>query len=158
MRVLSLLKDNNLFCKLEKCEFHKTQVIFVAYVISASGFAMDPKKLSAVVQWPHPEGLKVIQRFLGFANYYPKFIRNFSTTVKQITDMTWKGAKVLEWSSNALSAFDNLKAAFTAALILVHPHPALPFTLEVDASEIGVGALLSQQSAPGEDLLLSQCP
>ncbi|CAI9621557.1 unnamed protein product, partial [Staurois parvus] len=54
----------------------------LGYIISAVGFSMDPQKVSAVLQWPRPSGLRSIQRFLGFANYYRKFIRNFSTLAK----------------------------------------------------------------------------
>ncbi|CAI9604552.1 unnamed protein product, partial [Staurois parvus] len=57
-------------------------VAFLGYIISAGGFSMDPQKVSAVLQWPHPSGLRSIQHFLGFANYYRKFIRNFSTLAK----------------------------------------------------------------------------
>ncbi|KAM4705014.1 prolactin [Rhinophrynus dorsalis] len=113
---------------------------------------MDPQKLSAVLNWPRPMGLKAIRRFLGFANYYQKCINNFSSIVKPLTEMTCKGANTTLWSQEAIDAFEKLKAAFAAAPLLVHPNPSLPFTLEVDASEIGVGALLSQRSIPGEDL------
>ncbi|KAM4749176.1 beta-1,3-galactosyltransferase 1-like [Rhinophrynus dorsalis] len=114
---------------------------------------MDPGKLSAVLQWPLPIGLKAIQRFLGFDNYYRKFISHFSTIVKPLMDMMHKGANTSEWSPSALQAFETLKADFVAALLLRHPNPKLPFTLGVDASESGVGVLLFQQSSPDEPLL-----
>ncbi|CAI9589308.1 unnamed protein product, partial [Staurois parvus] len=59
-----------------------SSVAFLGYIISAVGFSMDPQKVSAVLQWPRPSGLRSIQCFLGFANYYRKFIRNFSTLAK----------------------------------------------------------------------------
>ncbi|KAM4807882.1 uncharacterized protein WCC33_000662 [Rhinophrynus dorsalis] len=127
-KVLSLLRANNLFCKLEKCEFHQPQRTFLGYVISSSGLAMDPGKLSAVLQWPLPMGLKAIQRFLGFTNYYRKFINQLSTIVKPLTDMTHKSANASEWSPKALQAFERLKAAFAAAPVLRHPNQKLPFT------------------------------
>ncbi|CAI9580060.1 unnamed protein product, partial [Staurois parvus] len=57
-------------------------VVFLGYIISAVGFSKDPQKVSVVLHWPRPSGLQSIQRFLGFTNYYQKFIRNFSTLAK----------------------------------------------------------------------------
>ncbi|KAM4771047.1 cytochrome b5 reductase 4 [Rhinophrynus dorsalis] len=82
-----------------------------------------------------------------------RFIKDFSSVVKPLTDMTCKGADASNWSPGVLLAFEKLKTAFSMAPILRHANPALPFTLEVDASKTGVGALLSQRSTPGEALL-----
>ncbi|XP_073500291.1 uncharacterized protein [Phyllobates terribilis] len=130
--VLQLLMDNSLFAKLEKCEF-----------------AMDPVKVQAVQEWPRPIGLKSIQRFLGFANYYRKFIKNFSSIVKPLTDLTRKGADAVQWSSEAIEAFVYLKERFTSAPILMQPDVTRPFLVEVDASSVGVGAVLSQDNGDG---------
>ncbi|KAM4697802.1 uncharacterized protein WCC33_013406 [Rhinophrynus dorsalis] len=150
--VLQRLRENKLFCKIEKCEFHKPMVPFLGYVIFKHGIAMDKEKLAAVLEWPRPIGLKATQRFLGFANYYRKFIRDFSKIVKPLTDLTHKGAKASEWSEEAEGAFETLKVAFASTPILSHPKPDLPYTLEVDASDTGVGAVLSQGSCPGQVL------
>ncbi|XP_075449159.1 uncharacterized protein LOC142490627 [Ascaphus truei] len=95
---------------------------------------------------------EAVQRFLGFANYYRKFIRNFSTIALPITALTKKGADPTTWSSEAIEAFEFLKKAFVSAPILWHPDTSLPFTLEVDASDVGAGAVLSQRSTPQEKL------
>lgn len=152
-RVLQRLRENKLFGKLEKCEFHRSQVTFLGYIISAEGFSMDPEKVSAVLQWPQPSGLRALQRFLGFANYYRKFIRDFSMLAKPLTDLTRKGSNFQVWPLEAIRAFEALKSAFVSAPILSHPNPGLPFVLEVDASETGVGALLSQRRTPEGPLL-----
>ncbi|KAM4703138.1 uncharacterized protein WCC33_011729 [Rhinophrynus dorsalis] len=136
VQVLQLLCDNRMFCKLEKCEFHVT---FLGYVIISVGLAMDPLKLSGVLEWPRPVGLKAIQMFLGFTNYYRRFIKNFLSVVKPLTDMTNKGADTTYWSPEAIRAFKDLNVTFTKAPILSHPNLNLPFTLEVES---GVGALL----------------
>lgn len=73
------LIENKIYAKLEKCEFHQTSISFLGYVIGTEGMAMDEKKVSAVLNWPKPKTLKELQRFLGFANCYRQFIRNFST-------------------------------------------------------------------------------
>jgi len=73
------LLENHLFVKLEKCEFHVPKVSFLGYVVSQEGIQMEPTKVSAITNWPQPKSLKQVQRFLGFGNFYRKFIRNFST-------------------------------------------------------------------------------
>ncbi len=77
--VLQRLLTHQLYAKIEKCEFHQTSVSFLGYVISSGGVAMEDKKVQAVIDWPQPVTLKELQRFLGFANFYQRFIRNFST-------------------------------------------------------------------------------
>ena len=77
-QVLQKLLENQLFCKAEKCEFHAKTVSFLSYIITANHVHMDPVKVSAVESWPTPTNRKQIQQFLGFANFYRRFIRNFS--------------------------------------------------------------------------------
>uniref|UniRef100_A0A3B1IV37 Gypsy retrotransposon integrase-like protein 1 n=1 Tax=Astyanax mexicanus TaxID=7994 RepID=A0A3B1IV37_ASTMX len=144
--VLQKLLDNNLYAKAEKCEFHLQRVAFLGYVISSQGVLMDDSKVDAVTSWPVPQSIKDLQRFLGFANFYRRFIRNFSAIAAPLTALTKNATKVLKWSPEADKAFQELKAAFVSAPILKHPNPDLPFVVEVDASNTGIGAVLSQRS------------
>ncbi len=105
---------------------------------------MDDKKIHSVVNWLQPTTLKELQRFLGFANFYRRFIRNFSTVAAPLTSMTKKGNQRLTWSPAAHQAFRTLKERFTTAPILHHPNPEQEFIVEVDASSTGIGAVLSQ--------------
>ncbi len=143
--VLPHLIDHQLYAKAEKCEFHQESVSFLGYVISSGGVAMDDKKIHNVVNWPQPTTLKELQRFLGFANFYRRFIRNFSTVAAPLTSMTKKGNQRLTWSPAAHQAFRTLKERFTTAPILHHPDPEREFIVEVDASSTGNGAVLSQR-------------
>ncbi|KAI2667311.1 Transposon Tf2-9 polyprotein [Labeo rohita] len=143
--VLQRLIKHQLYAKEEKCEFHRDTISFLGYIISAEGVAMDEKKVNAVLRWPHPSTLKELQRFLGFANFYRRFIRHFSSVAAPLTAMVRKGASRLAWSQPALQAFDDLRQRFTTAPILHHPDPDRPFIVEVDASSTGVGAVLSQR-------------
>ncbi len=106
---------------------------------------MDERKVQAVINWPRPLIVKELQSFLGFANFYRRLIRNFTTTAAPLTSMFKKGQQRLVWTPTALSAFQELKERFTSAPILHHPDPELDFIVEVDASSTGIGAVLSQQ-------------
>jgi len=143
--VLQRLIQHQLYAKAEKCEFHRTSTSFLGYVISHEGVAMDDSKVRAVLEWPRPRTLKELQRFLGFANFYRRFIRNFSGIAAPLTSMTKRQSTRLTWSNEAIQAFQELKERFTTAPILRHPDPELPFIVEVDASSTGIGAVLSQR-------------
>eukprot|EP00066_Takifugu_rubripes_P023495 XP_011612761.1 PREDICTED: uncharacterized protein LOC105417894 [Takifugu rubripes] len=86
--VLQRLLENSLFVKAEKCEFHATSVSFLGYIIGQGSVEMDPSKVSAVTSWPVPESRRQLQRFLGFANFYRRFIRGYSTVAAPLTSLT----------------------------------------------------------------------
>ncbi|KAI2648976.1 Transposon Tf2-9 polyprotein [Labeo rohita] len=149
--VLSRLLDNQLYVKAEKCEFHVHQTSFLGYEVSHQGVKMDPTKIQAVTGWPQPSTIKELQRFLGFANFYRRFIRNYSTIAAPLTSLLKNKPKKLCWTEEADRAFSALKTSFTSAPILKHPNPELPFVVEVDASDCGIGAILSQRHGqPGK--------
>ncbi len=143
--VLRRLIDHQLYAKMEKYEFHQTLTSFLGYIISADGVAMDEKKINSVLNWPTPKTTKDLQRFLGFANFYRRFIRYFSTIAAPLTSLLRGGKRYLVWSTAASEAFQQLKERFTSAPILHHPDPELQFSVEVDASNTGIGAILSQR-------------
>ncbi|XDV50904.1 hypothetical protein PO909_019890 [Leuciscus waleckii] len=144
-RVLQRLLENGLFVKAEKCAFHAQSVPFLGHIVSAEGMRMDPDKVKAVVEWPNPDSRKALQRFLGFANFYRRFIRNFSQLAAPLTALT-SPRTAFRWSEAAETAFSNLKSRFVSAPILIAPDSSRQFVVEVDASEVGVGAVLSQRS------------
>lgn len=144
-QVLQQLLENQLFVKAEKCEFHTKSVTFLGYVISAEGIKPDIAKVRAVAKWPVPNTRKALQRFLGFANFYRRFIRNFSQIAAPLTALT--STKVMfRWNTQAQEAFDALKSRFITAPVLSIPDPEQQFIVEVDASNVGVGTVLSQRS------------
>uniref|UniRef100_A0A8C1PUC8 Gypsy retrotransposon integrase-like protein 1 n=1 Tax=Cyprinus carpio TaxID=7962 RepID=A0A8C1PUC8_CYPCA len=110
---------------------------------------MDSTKVQAVTDWPVPDTRVALQRFLGFANFYRRFIRNFSQVVAPLTALT-SVKSCFRWSESAQRAFDLLKTLFTTAPILMTPDVSRQFIVEVDASEVGVGAILSQRSSSDE--------
>ncbi|KAK3567115.1 hypothetical protein QTP86_010087, partial [Hemibagrus guttatus] len=149
--VLSHLQRHHLYVKLEKCEFHRTTVTFLGYVISQRGVEMDMVKVRAVTDWPAPTTVRELQRFLGFANFCRRFIRNYSAVAGPLTSLLRGKPKRLARTDQARAAFQQLKESFTSAPILRHPDPDLPFVVEVDASSNGLGAVLSQRHGePGK--------
>ena len=145
--VLQKLRDSGLYAKLEKCMFHKPEVEFLGYIILGKGLSMDPKKIQTILDWSAPSSVRDVQCFLGFANFYRIFIKNYSNIAAPLTKLTCKDK--LEWSSDAENAFQALKAAFTTAPILIHPDFSSPFFLETDASDFALGAILSQTGKDG---------
>lgn len=144
-QVLQRLMENKLFVKKEKCEFHAETVTFLGYIVSDGQLRMDPAKVSAVADWPIPSSRKQLQRFLGFANFYRRFIRNYSQVAAPLTALT-SVLRPFLWDTDAQDAFDRLKSLFISAPILIQPDASLQFIVEVDASDTGVGAVLSQRS------------
>ncbi len=106
---------------------------------------MDPDRVKAVVNWPTPDSRKALLRFLGFANFYRRFIRNFSQLAAPLTALT-STKMTFRWSNAAEAAFTKLRGRFVSAPILRAPDPTRQFVVEVDASEVGVGAVLSQRA------------
>ena len=93
--VLQTLINNNLYAKLEKCEFDQNKVEFLGYILSGDGVSTDPKKIKSVEEWPRPENLKDVQRFIGLCNYYRRFVKDFAKTAKPLHNLTRKNIKFL---------------------------------------------------------------
>ncbi|KAI2655590.1 Transposon Tf2-6 polyprotein [Labeo rohita] len=153
--VLQRLLENKLFVKAEKCEFHVSSVNFLGYVIEGGQVKTDPEKIQAVIEWPKPITLKQLQRFLGFANFYRRFIRDYSRVAAPLTSLT-SSSTPFKWTQEADRAFVKLKELFTSAPVLIQPDPSRQFIVEVDASDSGVGAILSQRSNVKPDALSRQ--
>uniref|UniRef100_A0A3B3HJB6 Gypsy retrotransposon integrase-like protein 1 n=1 Tax=Oryzias latipes TaxID=8090 RepID=A0A3B3HJB6_ORYLA len=142
--VLERLLANQLFVKAEKCAFHVSSVPFLGYIIEAGNIRPDPAKIEAVVQWETPQSRKKLQQFLGFSNFYRRFIRDYSSIAAPLTQLTSTNRPFI-WDSAADAAFKRLKTLFVSAPILIQPDVSKQFIVEVDASDSGVGAVLSQR-------------
>lgn len=121
-------------------KFHVPKVIFLGYIIRSRRVKADSEKIQAVVEWSRPTTLKQLQQFLGFANFYRRFIKNYSRVEAPLTRLISTSAQFI-WTE---SAFTKLKELFASVPVLIQPDPSLQFIVEVDASDSGVGAVLSQ--------------
>ncbi|MBW0565213.1 hypothetical protein O181_104928 [Austropuccinia psidii MF-1] len=147
--VLQILRDNNLFSKSSKCVFHASSVENLAYVVSSDGPRMDSSKVRKILNCLQPKNIKAVQSFLGFANFYHCFIKNYSKKITSLTSLLKKDSPFI-FNEEALSQFQALKEAFTSAPILSHFNPSLPTIVETDASDYALGAVLSQVNDSGK--------
>ncbi len=141
--VLNILQKESLFAKAEKCEFFKTSVEFLGFVLDGKGLAMSPNKVSAVKHWSKPTTLKGLQSFLGFCNFYRRFVQDYSAVVSPLTKLTRKNTP-FNWDTPQDTAFNLLKTKLTEMPVLRHHDPNKKAIIETDASDSACGAVLSQ--------------
>uniref|UniRef100_A0A0W0FWU4 Reverse transcriptase-rnase h-integrase n=1 Tax=Moniliophthora roreri TaxID=221103 RepID=A0A0W0FWU4_MONRR len=122
---------HNLFLKLEKCEFDVTEVVFLGMVIRPGYIAMDPVKLAGIADWEPPQTVKGVRAFLGFRNFYRKFIGRYAHLTRPLNDLLQKNRK-FNWTTQFMPDVDK------------------PFVIEADASKWATGAVLRQKGTDGE--------
>ena len=144
-RVLEILEKHKLYLRPDKCEFEKTTVEYLGVIISHNSVAMDPVKIAGVTEWPAPTNKKEVQSFLGFTNFYRRFIKDFSEHARPLFDLTRNDFRWC-WGTAEQSAFDKLKQSVTAAPVLISSDSTKPFRVEADSSDFATGAVLSQRS------------
>ncbi|XP_004301249.1 PREDICTED: genome polyprotein-like [Fragaria vesca subsp. vesca] len=140
--VFQTLQKNSLVVKESKCSFGASQVEYLGHIISGKGVAVDPSKIECVEKWPLPKTIKALRGFLGLAGYYRKYVKGFGLIAKPLTSLLKKDG--FKWDERSTEAFEELKAALTSTPVLAFSDFSKPFTIECDASEVGIGAVLSQ--------------
>ena len=147
-KVLKRLQDLDLFLRPAKCSFNQTSVEYLGLIISEGELRMDPVKLRAIKEWPRPKTIKDIQKFLGFCNFYRRFVCAYSTLARPLFDLT-KKTTTWNWTPACEAAFKDLQLTLTTSPVLVLPDYEKPFTLTTDASDYATGAILEQDDALG---------
>ena len=146
--VLTRLRKQKLYAKLSKCEFFQEQVGFLGHQIGAKGLSVSQDKIDAVRAWKPPKNETEVRAFLGFANFYRRFVKNYSLIALPLSELTKNDVK-FEWGDAQREAFQGLKEALCTAPVLLIPDPALPYTLNCDACAYAVGAVLQQDQGNG---------
>ena len=141
--VLRRLRKHKLYLRPEKCEFEKSEIEYLGVIISHDHVRMDPVKIAGVAAWPAPTNRKDVQQFLGFTNFYRRFIGGFSDVARPLFDLTKKDVRWV-WGDAEASAFQTLKDLVTSEPVLILPDPSRPYRLEADSSDFATGAVLSQ--------------
>lgn len=146
VRVLEKLKTANLTINFEKSQFFREQLRYLGYVVDSNGLHADPEKVAAIVNYPPPKNRKEVRRFLGTASWYRRFIPNFSTLAAPLNKLTSqaKSAPPFKWSTQADEAFKALKKCLVSTPVLSCPDYSQPFEVHTDASDVGIGAVLTQ--------------
>ncbi|PZC75971.1 hypothetical protein B5X24_HaOG205264 [Helicoverpa armigera] len=144
--VLNKLKLANLTINLKKSQFFREKLKYLGYVVDANGLHADPEKVDAIKNYPTPTNRKEVRRFLGAASWYRRFIPNFSSLASPLNKLTSQSKKAppFEWSKEADTAFTQLKECLVSASVLSCPDYTQPFQIHTDASNYGIGAVLTQ--------------
>ncbi len=141
--VFGRLRYANLKLSPKKCNLFKKEVSYLGHVVSRNGIAPDPGKIRSIQTWPQPTTVTEVRSFLGLCSYYRRFIQSFSAIAKPLHQLTEKNRK-FEWTEECEEAFYLLKTKLMSAPILAYPNSSDPYILDTDASQFGVGAVLSQ--------------
>jgi len=149
-KVLKCFRKAGLYTKAEKHEFHSESVEYLEYILSLSGLTISNKKVKIIQDWPEPKKVKDIQSFLGFANFYHRFIFNYSDIVISLTCLTQKDIP-WKFDSSYRDAFHSLKKAFTSTPILTHWISDAQLIVETDALDYTLAAILSIVNEDNED-------
>jgi hypothetical protein len=145
-QVLLTLRQNQLFAKLSKCAFAQTSISYLGHIISEQGVATDPEKTAAMEKWPQSTNATELRGFLGLTGYYRKFVKNYALIAKPLTAFLTK--KGFLWTEQATLAFNQLKQAMVSTPVLALPNFEQPFSVETDACDTGIGAVLTQGNHP----------
>ena len=148
--VFHRLGDASLTLNLAKCEFGKGTVTYLGKQVGQGQVRPVEAKIQAIVEFPTPKTKREVRRFLGMAGYYRSFCRNFSDVVLPLTNLL-RNTTNFVWSVECEAAFRNAKALLCSSPVLAAPNFDQTFTLEVDASAMGAGAVLLQEGSDGLD-------
>jgi hypothetical protein len=145
--VFDALRAALLFANMDKCIFCTKHVSFLGYVVTPQGIEVDSSKIAAIQEWPTPTTVTQIRSFLGPVGFYHGFVRDFSSIVAPLHELTKRDVP-FTWSDSQEVAFRTLKDKLTHAPLLQLPDFNIVFELECDASGIGLGVVLLQEGKP----------
>ena len=140
--VLRRLEENDLYVKPEKCAWKVQKVNFLGVVMGQGKIKMEEDKVVGVLNWPTPKTVRDIRKFLGLANYYRRFVKDFAKLARPLNNLTRKEEK-WRWGDEQQKAFEQLKMVFTNRPLLVAPDLDKEFRVEVDVSNFATGGVLS---------------
>ena len=141
--VLTQVAEYGLQLKSTKCNLFRTSVPFLGHIVGRAGLECDPNKVSAVANWIPPSTIKGVREFLGFTGYYRRFVPDYSTVAQLLVRLLGKDCK-FKWTDACQDAFKALRALLIKAPVLAFPKEDLPYIVDTDASDYGIGGVLSQ--------------
>ena len=150
--ILERLKLAGLQLKPAKCELVVTETLFLGHIVSEGCIKPNPKKIKALADFERPSSIKTIQAFVGLGSYYRRFIKNFAAIAKPLFEVTANNNKKFFWNERCEDAFQKIRSALTNETVMSQPDFAKPFIVECDASQYGIGAVLSQNKSEQNQL------
>ncbi|XP_070155191.1 uncharacterized protein [Polyergus mexicanus] len=151
-RVLDRIKEAGLTINPEKSKFCRSQVKYLGFLVQQEGLKVDPDKTEPIVEYPPPKNIKQLRRFIGMASWYRRFIPQCATKLEPLTRLLRKNYS-WEWGDDQKLAFEAVKSCITSPPTLSCPKFELPFVLQTDASSVGLGAVLTQESEGVEHVI-----
>ena len=155
-KVFTALTTHSFYLRESKCVFAKAKLQYLGHIVSATGVAPDPTKISAMLDWPPPTNTTNLRGFLGLTGFYRRFIRGYAPLAAPLTALIRKDN--FHWTQDTQQAFDKLKHVMTTAPVLVPADFQIPFHLETDTSGTVMGAILSQRFHPIAFFSKNFCP
>ena len=158
--VFEKISKAGLKLKPSKCEFFKSRINYLGHIVSKNGIETDPKKIEAIQNWPRPKTVHDVRSFLGFTNYYRKFLYKYAQKARPLNqlisgDNAKKKYHKMEWNDEHGQAFQLLKGACMDTPVLAYANYKKPFHLNTDTSKTGLGAVLYQQQDDGTFHIIS---
>ena len=151
--IFTRLHQAGLKLKPSKCHLYQREVSFLGHIVSRDGIRADPAKTDAVQTWDHPQNITDVRSFLGLCSYYRRFVKGFSKIAAPLTRLNEKGVP-FQWKEEQQDAFQELKDRLTSPPILGYPQLEGRYILDTDASDTGIGAVLSQEQYGEERVIM----
>ena len=150
--VFSRLRQAGLTLKLKKCQFGASEAGYLGHIIGGGSIQPDPSKIKAIKEYPVPTTKKEVRSWLGLTGYYRRFVPEYATISAPLTGLLRKGSpEKVAWTPATEEAFERLRRILIGPTVLKVAEPQKPFVLQTDASDCGLGAVLSQQGDDGQE-------
>eukprot|EP00253_Pinus_taeda_P010211 PITA_10211 len=146
-KVLDVLKKQQLYHKMSKCEFGKSSLVYLGHIVGGGELKIDPSKVDVILNWPRPKIVTEVRSFLRSTQYWRKFIANFSLIAAPFHALT-SVKKVFQWEGKQQKAFDALKEKISTGPVLALPNLRQSFEIQTNASDYAMGAVLMQHGKP----------
>lgn len=152
-KVAKLLAEANLTISEEKSRFCMKKLRYLGYELDEEGLHSDPERIKPVLEYPSPKSVREVRRLMGMAGWYRRFIKDYATITAPITETIKGKNRKFTWTDEASQAFESLKQALISAPVLATPDYSQPFIIQADASDIGLGAVLTQGHGDDERVI-----
>jgi hypothetical protein len=141
-QTLEISAHHHFLVKTSNCVFGQSEVDYLGHIITRDGVKVDSSKIEVMCTWPVPKTITELRGFLGLTGYYHKFVKDYGLIARTLTHLLKKGQ--FQWSPEVDATFKELKTAISSTLVLGLPNFSDVFVIESDASDKGIGAVLSQ--------------